>query len=247
MKSWAHTYLAGAVSATALIAAAVVVFVPLVSLQALREWPPPGLTIGVGDGGGSGADEGGGVAPKARPTVKGSRAPSGRSSAVAGRTPSTAPGVSDGLGGQRHHGGAGTVRTGSLADGKKIAASTSLNAPVEPGPQPPAEAGFAPPPAPSTESGDLGGNSGSPVSVGAGEGDRAASTAEPAPASAGGIAPSPNPDQSAGSATPPAEVAPELTSPQEPPREEAELLAGGPGPVAVCTQSGLRCGPDGSA
>lgn len=35
----AHTYLAGAVSSTALVAAAVVAFVMLVSLQALKEWP----------------------------------------------------------------------------------------------------------------------------------------------------------------------------------------------------------------
>ena len=39
----AHTYLAGAVSGTALIAVAVVVFVLLVSLQALRDWPLAGL------------------------------------------------------------------------------------------------------------------------------------------------------------------------------------------------------------
>jgi hypothetical protein len=43
----AHTYLAGAVSGTALIAAAVVGFVMLVSLQALRDWPLAG--IGSGD------------------------------------------------------------------------------------------------------------------------------------------------------------------------------------------------------
>jgi hypothetical protein len=39
----AHAYLAGAVSGTALIAAAVVVFVLLVSAQAFRDWPIPGL------------------------------------------------------------------------------------------------------------------------------------------------------------------------------------------------------------
>ncbi len=43
----AHTYLAGAVSGTALIAAAVVAFVLLVSLQALRDWP----LAGIGGGG----------------------------------------------------------------------------------------------------------------------------------------------------------------------------------------------------
>ncbi len=43
----AHTYLAGAVSSTALVAAAVVAFVLLVSLQALKEWP----LAGIGNGG----------------------------------------------------------------------------------------------------------------------------------------------------------------------------------------------------
>src|SRR3954447_10650747 len=48
----AHTYLAGAVSSTALVAAAVVAFVLLVSFQALKDWPLAGISIG---GGGSAA------------------------------------------------------------------------------------------------------------------------------------------------------------------------------------------------
>ena len=43
MVRQAHTYLVGAVSGTALIAAAVVAFVLLVSAQAFRDWPLPGL------------------------------------------------------------------------------------------------------------------------------------------------------------------------------------------------------------
>ena len=43
----AHTYLAGAISGTALIGAAVVAFVLLVSLGALRDWP----LAGIGGGG----------------------------------------------------------------------------------------------------------------------------------------------------------------------------------------------------
>ena len=42
----AHTYLAGAVSGTALIAAAVAIFVLLVSVQAARDWPFAGLVGG---------------------------------------------------------------------------------------------------------------------------------------------------------------------------------------------------------
>lgn len=45
----AHTYLAGAVSSTALVAAAVVAFVMLVSFQALRDWPLAGLGVGSDD------------------------------------------------------------------------------------------------------------------------------------------------------------------------------------------------------
>jgi hypothetical protein len=49
MVRQAHTYLAGAVSGTALIAAAVVAFVLLVSLQALRDWPLAGIAGGSDD------------------------------------------------------------------------------------------------------------------------------------------------------------------------------------------------------
>lgn len=50
----AHTYLAGAVSSTALVAAAVVAFVLLVSFQALRDWPLTGIGIGGDDSAASG-------------------------------------------------------------------------------------------------------------------------------------------------------------------------------------------------
>lgn len=45
----AHTYLAGAVSGTALIAVAIVAFVLLVSAQAIRDWPLGGLGFAGGD------------------------------------------------------------------------------------------------------------------------------------------------------------------------------------------------------
>jgi hypothetical protein len=58
----AHTYLAGAISGTALIGAAVVAFVLLVSLGALRDWP----LAGIGGGGEDAAvSEGSSVAPSA--------------------------------------------------------------------------------------------------------------------------------------------------------------------------------------
>jgi hypothetical protein len=45
----AHTYLAGAVSGSALVAAAVVAFVLLVSFQALEDWPLAGIVGGGGE------------------------------------------------------------------------------------------------------------------------------------------------------------------------------------------------------
>ena len=42
----AHTYLAGAVSGTVLIAVAVAIFVMLVSIQAAKDWPVAGLVGG---------------------------------------------------------------------------------------------------------------------------------------------------------------------------------------------------------
>ncbi|HEX5763208.1 MAG TPA: hypothetical protein VFY04_08825, partial [Solirubrobacterales bacterium] len=59
----ARSYLVGAISSTALIAAAVVAFVLLVSAQALRDWP-----LGIGGGESSVAAEG---APGGAPSADG--------------------------------------------------------------------------------------------------------------------------------------------------------------------------------
>lgn len=48
MARQAHSYFAGAVSSTAVITAAVIAFVVLVSAQAFREWPVSGLRLGGG-------------------------------------------------------------------------------------------------------------------------------------------------------------------------------------------------------
>jgi hypothetical protein len=45
LKSWAHTYMAGSLLGTFLIVAALIAFVPLVSLKAPDEWPAPGLGL----------------------------------------------------------------------------------------------------------------------------------------------------------------------------------------------------------
>src|SRR5262245_43274000 len=69
MVRQAHTYLAGAVSATALVSAAVVAFVLLVSLQALKDWPLAAL----------GGDDDAALSP-ARPAGSGGGASAGAGS-----------------------------------------------------------------------------------------------------------------------------------------------------------------------
>lgn len=115
MVRQAHTYLAGAVSGTALIAAAVVAFVLLVSLQALKDWPLAGIGGGsdnsavssgqpaTGAGGASAAATAGAaaVAPSPRPGADGNARQRGASAdeskqqvgvATPGAPPSATPG-----------------------------------------------------------------------------------------------------------------------------------------------------------
>jgi hypothetical protein len=108
----AHGYLAGAVSGSALIGAAIVAFVVLISLQALRDWPLAGL--GGGDSGSvsSGRPAAGGGAPS------GVRIAEGAGTA----TPST-------------HGPAGRHGEGSTAGNVGLGASPSPSTET-----PPAEA-----------------------------------------------------------------------------------------------------------
>jgi hypothetical protein len=70
----AHTYLAGAVSSTALVAAAVVAFVLLVSLQALKEWPLAGIGIGGEDSAVTGPSEPGAAPASASAQAAGAAA-----------------------------------------------------------------------------------------------------------------------------------------------------------------------------
>lgn len=75
MKSWAHTYMAGSLLGTVLIVAALVAFVPLVSLTAPDEWPTPGLGL---VGGAAKSDVGvsaGVVAAAKHPTEAGGLSP----------------------------------------------------------------------------------------------------------------------------------------------------------------------------
>lgn len=76
----AHTYLAGAVSGTALIAAAVVAFVMLVSIQALRDWPLAGISLGGDDNAASAPSSTGGT-----PASQAGQASGGPTAGAAGR------------------------------------------------------------------------------------------------------------------------------------------------------------------
>lgn len=71
MKSWAHTYMAGSLLGTVLIVAALVAFVPLVSLNAPDEWPTPGLGLAGGDGGNGDVGVGTAVVAAARQSKAG--------------------------------------------------------------------------------------------------------------------------------------------------------------------------------
>jgi len=149
MKSWAHTYMAGSLLGTALIVAALVAFVPLVSLSAPDEWPTPGLGLDAGGGIGVGTAV---VAAAGHSEAAGSDSkPAGDTSAVA-----AAPNVAIALSAQGLHtrrpGGGGTD-----APAKRIVAVSPASAEViarNPGPPNPAGAGGDTPPPNPTETGN---------------------------------------------------------------------------------------------
>ncbi len=164
----AHTYLVGAVSATGLIAAAVVAFVVLVSLQALQDWPLVAL------GGGSGTDSSS-VAP-ARPIAPGlTPGGSGRGASASG-----APGE-----GARHSsgvrgGGSGSPRVGAAPGGAPVAAAPGGEAALPGG-----GGGTAGSPTPSPGSGSSGGSASSGGGSGGG-------TAKAKPSGGGNVTSSPS-------------------------------------------------------
>lgn len=124
----AHSYLAGAVSSAALIGAAVVVFVVLISAQAFHDWPISGL--GLGGGGDTAA-----VAP-ARPVARGSAGIAGGGATATGgskRAPSRGGAgqtseLGNGAGGTRVPAGAGPVAEGGAGDGSRPAGGSTGSA-----------------------------------------------------------------------------------------------------------------------
>jgi hypothetical protein len=158
MVRQAHTYLAGAVSGTALIAAAVVAFVLLVSLQALRDWPLAGIA---GGGDGSAVSSG---RPAAGPGAA-SAAAAGAGAAVVPSPGAGANGNARGLGGRadesRQQLGAGTVGPPPSPASDSPAGKAPASNPADGG-------GAASPTTqstPSSSGGGGGGGNGGPVSL----------------------------------------------------------------------------------
>ena len=100
MNRFAHNYVVGAMSGTAVIAIAVAAFVLLVSMQAVRDWPASGLGLQIGRDDGPSAPNG--TATQATP--RHSAAPSGAAIIAGGGAGATATTTTAGGPGKRHHG-----------------------------------------------------------------------------------------------------------------------------------------------
>jgi hypothetical protein len=134
-----QNYVVGAISGTATIAAAVVAFVMLVSLNTLQDWPISGLGLPFGNG------DSGGAAREHEPR---SPAPN--------RTAAVAPGASlgatqapEGAADAARHGqagvGGGNAIAGSRTGSGDIATGTPTASPPSSGSAPPSDAGSAAP------------------------------------------------------------------------------------------------------
>lgn len=160
VKSRTNIYLAGAVSGTVLIIAAVIAFVPLVSLQALREWPISGLDIGVnshaGDTNQESAVIGGDKAAAPSLVMDSHTGPS----VAANRPIDAAIGTTEASGKRPQSGGIRAGGAGSLADHSPVVSPVSAGGPAahNPGSHPDTGAG-ATPPTPSTGTSETGGGS----------------------------------------------------------------------------------------
>ncbi len=139
----AHTYLAGAVSGTALIGAAVVAFVLLVSLQALRDWP----LAGIGGSGDSAAVSSG------RPAGGEGAAAAGGATAGAGAVAGTANRQA-----QSQQGGNPVERVGDGGTSTGAAAPPATETPTASIPGPTPGSADSPSPAASNPASSSGGN-----------------------------------------------------------------------------------------
>lgn len=220
MKSWAHTYLAGSLLGTALIVAALVAFVPLVSLNAPDEWPTPSLGLG-GGGSDAGVSSAVAIAEKRSNTAgRGANPGAGRTA-----TADTVVGAVPAPGRELENGRPGSVGTGpppaetvavAPAPAEVVARDPAPPAPesVDVAPQPPAnptETGS--PPVPATTGGDVGGLGETPPTA-------------PIVAGVGGEGPEPQPPEGTGS-QPPEDVG-SIPPPSGGPSEDCNAV-GSPG------------------
>ncbi len=115
MNRFAHNYVVGAMSGTAVIAIAVAAFVLLVSMQAVRDWPASGLGLQIGrDDGPSTPNE---TATQATP--RHSAALSGAAIVAGGGAGATATTTKTDGPGRRHHGD-GTEAGESVGEGTSV-------------------------------------------------------------------------------------------------------------------------------
>ena len=143
MNRWAHSYVLGAASGTAVIVAALVAFMLLVSFQAFQEWPVSGIGLGSssGDGGAGSAPDSKRPPPAATTREAVPSAALDARQGVATRAGSTTASTRHrqaGVGvGNATNGGGGDVGSGVQSDSRRGAAS-----PIS---EPPSGADSAPP------------------------------------------------------------------------------------------------------
>ena len=237
MRSWAQTYLAGAVVGTALIVAAFVAFVPLVSLQAPQDWSVPGFGLHSAADEHS-ADVGGAVAVAANHDgARGTGTTSnGRSVAAAlVATGTAAPPASE-----PRTGGAGdAVDGGSVNQTTAIAPASAEVVARDPGALTPGGGGSAP--SPSATPTEAGGSPGPAVKGGEGAGVDGTATVPPIPAGVVTEEPEALPPPEA--PPPPSEGSAEAGGVAEPPARDEEGEAAQPGDGDVPVGSGLEREP----
>lgn len=167
----AHTYLAGAVSGTALVAAAVVAFVLLVSLQALRDWPLAGISVGGDDSAAAGPSNPGAGSPTS-PAEAGGTGPAGGPVATKGAARGGNGRSTDTQGNQVAVNTSPTATTGSPAAEAPPANPTGQGGSAPSDSSPTGSASSSP------ASGGGGGGSGSSPATGTGSGSSAGSSGQ---------------------------------------------------------------------
>jgi hypothetical protein len=197
MKSWAHTYMAGSLLGTVLIVAALVAFVPLVSLNAPDEWPTPSLGFG----------DGGDVGVSSAVAVRRARSAAGEADANPSIGPSVAAGTTVGgtqaHGPELHNGSDRPEDVETVAPPETVAVAPASAQVVARNPGPPAPEGVGVAPTP-TENPTGAGSPPAPATTTDGEAGGLGETLPPGPivAGVGGEEPESQPPEGTGSEPP---------------------------------------------